>query len=443
MTRPRASAFWIVWASQSISVLGSGVTLFVLTLWLTKTRYPDPAQKQALATALATLYIAASVPALIAAPIAGSWVDRHDRRRVMLIADLGQGVLAFVVAALIVADAVSLPVLAAIAAIAATLGQFHIAAFDASYGLLVPEAELGRANGLMQLSWALSSIAAPIVAAALVAIPSLLRRAAADAWLAPIAGLADGSALAIAVDGATFLLAFAALCAVRFAPQPLPEGRRGLRADLGDALRFIRTRPALGWLLATFAMANLVVGAFTVLEPMVVRFALDWAARGKTLDEALAIVVSATGAGAVIGGGVMSATGGMSRRRALGVIVPLLAGAGAMILFGTTSRLYVAAVMCGILFALTTCANIQSQAIWQSTTPTAMQGRVFAVRRVLAQSTRPAGILLGGVLGGAYEAGAVIVILGAVLMGFCVIPLLRPAVMRIPATGPATGPTGS
>ena len=80
-----------MWASQSVSVLGSALTFFALTIWLTQTLYPNPDQKPQLAFALAAIGLSFGLPTMIIAPIAGAWADRHDRKRTMMTMDFALG----------------------------------------------------------------------------------------------------------------------------------------------------------------------------------------------------------------------------------------------------------------------------------------------------------------------------------------------------------------
>lgn len=97
-------------------------------------------------------------------------------------------------------------------AVASKTSAFHGSAFDTSYAMLVLDHELPHANGLMQASFAVSSIFGPVLAALIIALPNFSRKGnlpqAAAAWLAP---MRDGTALALAVDALTFFLAAVAL----------------------------------------------------------------------------------------------------------------------------------------------------------------------------------------------------------------------------------------
>ncbi|HKB75604.1 MAG TPA: hypothetical protein VKC58_03350, partial [Myxococcales bacterium] len=75
--------------------------------------------------------------------------------------------------------------------------------------------------------------------------------------------------------------------------------------------------------------------------------------------------------------------------------------------------------------------NAHSQSIWQAQVPRELQGRVFSVRRLIAQCTFPIGTAIGGWLGGAMNPGTAIAVLGAVLIVFGVAQLMNPILLRV------------
>src|SRR6266542_2638591 len=153
--------FLIVWATQSISVVGSALTLFASTIWLSDQLYPLPDQKPELSLALAAQSLAFAIPIVFVAPVAGAWADRHDRKNTMLTTDVANGCLSLLLAALLLTHMLSLWPLLALTVLSSTLSSFHSAAFDTSYAMLVPDHQLPRANGMMQTTWSLSGILGP------------------------------------------------------------------------------------------------------------------------------------------------------------------------------------------------------------------------------------------------------------------------------------------
>jgi MFS family permease len=430
-----------LWATQSISVLGSGLTYFATTIWLTQTVYPRPEQKPQLALALSAISLAFALPILLVGPIAGAWVDRHDRKRTMFVADLASGLMSLLLAALLITDRLQVPVLLGLTVVNAALAAFHGSAFDASYAMLVPEQQLPRANGMMQTMWSLAGVLAPMLAAAIISVPALVRQ---DAFPgAPVMGLgwfSNGTALAVTVDAFTFFLAAAALPFL-FIPSPIrtdlgrdETGReKSLWSDIKAGGLYIWHRRPLLWLLGTFTVANFVGGPRGVFQPLIIKFGLapDWSSRGFTFETALALLATVGSIGGVVGGFAGSAWGGLRRRRVYGVIVPMIVMGVALLVFGLSSWLYVTAAASFIVSAMIPIMNSHTQAIWQIQTPLEMQGRVFSVRRVIAQCSWPLSMALAGWAAGVFDPGAVIAFLALILIVFCVAQLFNPTLLQV------------
>ncbi|MCC7355334.1 MAG: MFS transporter, partial [Anaerolineae bacterium] len=125
--------FLIVWATQSVSVFGSALTLFALNIWLTQVQYPRPEQKPELAVALSLFNLSFALPVVFGAPIAGAWADRHDRKRTMIAMDVANGFLSLILMILIVTQTLQLWSLIVLGLLFATFSAFHSSAFDTSY----------------------------------------------------------------------------------------------------------------------------------------------------------------------------------------------------------------------------------------------------------------------------------------------------------------------
>ncbi len=76
-------AFLIVWAGQVTSILGTGMTTFVIIFFAFQVTQS--------ATVLALVALSAFAPTVLFSPFAGTWVDRWNRKLVMVLADVGAG----------------------------------------------------------------------------------------------------------------------------------------------------------------------------------------------------------------------------------------------------------------------------------------------------------------------------------------------------------------
>jgi MFS family permease len=375
------------------------------------------------------------------APVAGAWADRHDRKRTMIVADFLSGCLTLLLMFLLVENALQLPLLIAIVGVFAFISAFHGAAFDTSYAMIVPEPQLPRANGMMQTIWSLSGILSPMIAASIISIPALARQGVLPGELgAPLAGMTSGVPLAIGVDALTFFFA-AAVPLFLYVPSPkradldaaTGKSQQSLWSDIRTGAQYIWDRRPLLWLLGTFAVANLTSGPIGVFQPMLVKFnlAADWGGRGFTFETALATLATVGAVGGVAGGVFISAWGGLKRRRVYGVIVSLILSGLTQIIFGLSDWFFLAAAMLFVFEGMIPIMNSHSQTIWQTQTPRELQGRVFSVRRLIAQFTWPLSTALAGWAGGVFDPGMVIAVLGAILTVFCVAQLFNPYLLRV------------
>jgi DHA3 family macrolide efflux protein-like MFS transporter len=436
--------FLVLWASQSLSMVGSELTYFALNIWLAQRMYPGAHQKPELALALSALGLAYAVPSLALAPVAGSWVDRHDRRKTMAAMDWFSCALAVLMLVLLLQGRLSLWLLVAIQALMSAASAFHSAAFDTSYATLVEPRLLPRANGMVHSINAIGNVAGPPLAALLITLPGLARAHLEPGWTRGLfEGLEDGTALAIGADAASFFIGGVTLLFLKI-PSPrvaadtaeVPALRR-LKEDLQLSLRFIRSRPMMQWLLATFTMANLFHGAILVLQPLLLKFHLaeDWRRHGFQFEGALAFLASAGSLGALVGAFGVSAWGGLHSRRFLGVMVPMAIAGLALMLLGLSPFLYLCAAAAFLASAMAPVFDSHSQTLWQSVTPSHLQGRVFSVRRVIAQCTGPLGIALAGAGAGLFDLRYMIVLVGLTQAVVCLAQAFNPAFTRAEAQG--------
>lgn len=94
---------------------------------------------------------------------------------------------------------------------------------------------------------------------------------------------------------------------------------------------------------------------------------------------------------------VMSAWGG-PKRKINGVLGFLMISGGAYILLGVTPFIWLMAISGFIMMFVMPIINGSSQAIWQRKVAADLQGRVFAVRRMIAWSMTPLAYIIAGVL---------------------------------------------
>jgi DHA3 family macrolide efflux protein-like MFS transporter len=371
----RLRAFVLIWFGQLVSAVGSGMTSFTLGVVLF--------QRTGSATKFALIFLFASLPAIIVLPLAGVLADRWDRVWAMVLGNIGAGIAKLAIALMFYLDILQVwQVYLAVMAVSA-FGFILGISYTTLTTILVPRSQFGRVSGMTQTSQAAAQILPPAIGGALLSAVK-------------IEGI-------ILIDIATYVFAILTLLVVRI-PKTRPEPaqpvaaqstppavpRRGpIWREAFTGWHYIKERPGLLALLIYFAIVNLIIGCATVLfTPMILSF---------SNAKVLGTILSISGVGFLCGSVVMSAWGG-PKQRVLGV----LGFGGAFGIFcaiaGLRPSFTVIAVGTFGMFFLLPIINGCSQAIWQSKVPIAVQGRVFAVRRLIGASTIPTAALIAGPL---------------------------------------------
>ena len=363
--RPASAAdFWLFLGGQALSRLGSSFTAFALPLLVFF--QTGSALDLGIATA------ASMLPYLVFGLVLGAWVDRSDRKRLMVATDLGR---AAVVATIPLAAALGLLSpwwIYAVAFASSTLTIAFEACEFAAMPSLASGSDLTALNGRVQSSYSIAAVIGPLLAGVLVNLVS-----------APVV---------ILLDAVTFLVSAWTIGAIRARFNAAPPGppstsvlddvRAGLRYVLGQpVLRNIAIMMALVNFLAVTANAQLVLFATRQLHASSTEIAWLYAAES-------------------LGMGVLALVVAPLRRRLSFAAVALgaLAVNGALIaVFALNPSYPVALVLWALCGGTGIMFNVAASSLRQDIVPDAMLGRVMTIASVLAWSTVPAGALVGGV----------------------------------------------
>jgi MFS family permease len=359
--------FTIIWVGQVVSLQGTTMTGFALTIWAWQITQQ--------ATALALVGFFTFVPTLLVTPFAGALVDRWNRRFVMMLSDLAAVASTVVVLVLYSSGNLQIWHLFVTGAFAGAFGAFQFPAYSAAVTTMVSKKQYGRASGMLSTAQFASNIFAPALAAILLTVVG-------------IGGI-------LLIDICTFLVAVGALLLVHVSqPAVTMDGQKGrgsLWRESVYGFRYIYDRRGLLALLLIFFCVNLLAPfAFTLLSPMVL---------ARTGDNAtdLGLVQSALGVGGLAGGILLSVWGG-PKRRIHGILLGLTFVTMGMLLIGVGQTLVFWAPAAFFTVFFVPIINGSSQAIWQSKVAPDVQGRVFAARHMIAQLGSPVAMLLAGFL---------------------------------------------
>lgn len=362
--------FFTVWIGQAFSLLGSQLVQFALVWYLT--------QKTGSGVVLTTATLVAILPQVFLAPIAGSIVDRGNRRRIMILADSSVAALTLFLALLFALGVVQIWHIYVLMFLRSLGAAFQQPALTASTSLMVPKKNLGRVQGMNQvLQNGLTVFSAPLGALLLV-------------WL-PMQAI-------LALDIVTAAIAVGTLFFIRIPQPPKVEQAEGVAKpnvwqDMRAGFRYVAGWPGLLIVLFMATLINFLLNPASALSPLLIIKHFGGGAQELGWFDA------AFGLGAIGGGVLLGIWGGFKKQivTAMGGLVGLGIGIGAVGIIPSDGfpLLILAALFAGLMIPI---VNGSLGALMQATVDPAMQGRVFTLVGALATAMSPLGLIIAGPL---------------------------------------------
>jgi MFS family permease len=385
-------------STQGVSSIGDAVSFTALPLLVFALTGSGAAM--GLVGALQTL------PDLFFGMFAGALADRSDRKRMMLLADVGRGLLTALIPISVWLGGPTLIVILIVAAPMSILRSFFLAGYTASVPAIVGRSQLARANALFEAVYSTGYIAGPAIAGLLSTL--------------------IGPGPTLAIDAVSFLLSGLGLLLVRrglVAPSDRPETH--ILTDIREGIEFIVRHPTLRsaigfWGIVSITTAPL-VPALTVYITRDLNFE-DWV---------LGLLLAVYGAGTVTGALVIS-------RRRRGSAGPMLLGgnlARGIILVGIGVAGHVELLLpLGFLAGIADSAVLVTYLTLRTAhSPDALLGRIGSTARTISLGLQPVGMLAGGLLIDATNGATTIIAMGVVVavlsLVFAPISALRHAML--------------
>jgi len=210
--------------------------------------------------AVGTFQLVAYIPIIIFGLAAGVYVDRRDRRRVMLVADAGRALALLLLPVAAAADSLTITCAGAIVMLVTTLTTFFNPAYNSALPLIVNDpSRLFGVNAVMQSSRQFAAIAGPLFAA--------------------FGAGRNGPVTLLGVNAVTYLISFLCIAAIRM---PLASGERArirlaeLRAEAAAGLRTVMmNRGVRAVFLLTLVDNFFLMGPALVGTPLLVKQGFD------------------------------------------------------------------------------------------------------------------------------------------------------------------------
>lgn len=406
--------FAVIFTGQAFSLLGSAAVNFALVWWL--------AVETGSTAILAYASVAAILPQGLLGPLGGPFVDRWDRRRTMILADLFIALTSVVLIVVFALEWASVGVVVVIIALRSLGAAFHTPASQAAVPMYVPADQLMRVAGWNFFLSSGVAMAGPVLGAFLMGI-------------APMTAV-------IAIDIGGALLAVGSLLLVRI-PHPESQAEKtsqggfiaDFTAEFVEGWRELVRIKGILWLTVILTVVTLLYMPLNALFPLMT---LAHFGRGAL---SASVVEVAFGAGMLVGS---LAIGGMSSRipatKLIGggiCLVGLMLGVSGLL---PSSAFWAFVVFCVVMGISVPLFGAPLTAMFQMLIDSAKLGRVMSLYTTSALLAAVPGLLLAGPLAEKTGVALWFVISGAAVLLTGVLPWVIPAVRRLDGAKPAEVP---
>lgn len=356
--------FAIIYVGQAFSLLGSAAVQFAVIWWLT-------VQTESAIT-LTVASIVAFLPNMLIGPFAGVWIDRYNRRTVMIAAD-GLVALSSVIlgAVFLLYEAPPIWFIYIILFLRGLGNTFHSPAMQAAIPLLVPAEMLTKVGGWGNLVTSLSSMLGPVLGAALMGF-------------LPVASI-----MLVDIFGALF--AIVCLLFVTIPDVPRANEKLHLFSDMKQGFHALRANKPLMAVFFPMILVNILYMPLGSLFPLLIRTHF----MGEAWHNSIAEFIFA--GGMLISSAIIGIWGGMKRRflmasLAIGVLGVTSLISGAL----PPGGFWVFAAGCFIMGCTGAFINVPLMAYTQETIAPEMMGKVFSLMMTAMTLAMPVGLLVAG-----------------------------------------------
>ncbi len=357
-------SFFTIYIGQAFSLLSSSAVQFSIIWWITI--------ETGSAMALTIASVIGLLPQAVIGLFAGVWIDRFNRKKIMIIADSAIALSSFLLGVLFIIGIESIIFVYIVLFIRALGETFHKPALQAAIPQLVPPSELTKAGGLGQMISSSCSMVGPMLGALLMSVTSLQY------------------ALLVDVLGAIF--AVITLSFVKIPKYTVNQrSKLSFMQDMKQGIRAIQSNKALLRLSIPMLISTLIFVPIGTLLPLMVRDYFNGTAWHN------GIVQTLFSSGMLIAAMVIGITGGLKKQFFMISLSTGLLGICALIGGILPSHLF--SVFCIVVFVMGTTGmgfNIPFTSYIQRTIPAENLGKVFSLVTSVMSFAAPIGMFIAG-----------------------------------------------
>lgn len=392
--------FAIIWTGQLFSLLSSTIVSFAIILWLSI--------ETGSAEVLALAAVFALLPQSVLGLFSGVFIDRWNRKIIMIVADLFIASCTLILAFIFYMGEPVIWQIYLLLSLRSVGTAFHAPAMQAAVPTLAPESQLVRIAGINQSIQSVCNIAGPALAALFISVMDM-------AWV-------------LMLDVAGALIACGSLALITI-PNPVknnPDTKTGMLNEMKEGFRAISSKTGIVWLFVFSILATFFIMPISVLFPLMTLNHFS----GNAYQ--MSFVEVAWGVGMLLGGLLLSMQKLKTRNVVLLNLMYLVLG-GAFLFSGMLpptgftgfmALTFIGGISGAIYFSLFT-------VILQTQIDQGLLGRVFSVYMSLAIFPSMLGLLGTGSVADGIGVTNAFIFGGGVIALIGVLSLMTPAVMKL------------
>ncbi|MTJ52916.1 MFS transporter [Anabaena sp. UHCC 0253] len=357
--------FTLIWLGQLVSLIGTWMTAFSLDIWVF--------QKTGSATQFALVTLTSTLPLVLISPLAGTLIDRWNRRWIIIISDFCIGLCTLSLAILITTGQLQIWHIYLANTLISIFGGFQNPAYKAFITSLVPPEELPRVSGMVQLALSIQQIASPLLAGILLATIDLR-------------GI-------LLIDVGTVIIALVPLLLLKLVEVTKSHHeteKLSILQETAYGWNYLKERSGLLAFLILFTIYQFLVGCVFILAyPLVLSL---------TTPSRLGMIIFIGGLGMLVGALVMS-TWGNNWKNLINLVLGAMLLSGLWIVIAGLRPSIVQITIATVLFFLCSpIINGLTQVIFQKKVAPQVQGRVFALTGAISGAAVPAAAIIAAPL---------------------------------------------
>lgn len=377
--------FFKLFLGQTVSRLGDAIDGLAL-MWMAYKLTDSP-------LIMATVMFFNALPSLLFGVFAGVFIDRWDRKKVLILGDLSRGLIVGLIAYLYFRGLMVSWYLFVATFIISTVEVFSSPARTAILPVMVNKEHLMTANSMFNMVSSICEIIGIGIASAIVGV-----------W---------GIAVAIFMDAISFL--FCALMTWLTKIPKLPIDKKELnfqqyRLELREGFQFIRSVRIVFICIVLAAFTNFILAPIGVIFPV---FSDKILKAGTT---GFALMAASLSSGVLVSSMIMGQFGDRMKKKTRFIQIGIFGIGLGFALLGFAHTTIIAGILCFFVGLSLPVASISFSVLMQQNTPVEKLGRVSAFGRTLTMGGIPLGIMIAGLLSEMIPTNMFFHIVGVIIM---------------------------